>query len=156
MRAHGYQHRSPMPPERTVVQRFEALSRANEIRGYRARLKKDLKAGRVRVIDLLTADPIEELVTMKIVDLLIAVPTLGRVRANEVLRRCRISPSKTLDGLSGRQRGELVGHLRERPARPPLFDPDEPRRGKRRARTQLPVPARAVRSGPPASKREEA
>jgi hypothetical protein len=34
------------------------------------------------------------------------------VKANKVLQQCRISPSKTIGGLSERQRTELVGLLR--------------------------------------------
>ena len=33
-------------PERSLVQRMEALQRANDIRSRRAQLKRDLKAGR--------------------------------------------------------------------------------------------------------------
>jgi len=36
------------------------------------------------------------------------VPRLGRVRAAKLLAQCRISQSKTVDGLSERQRAELV------------------------------------------------
>ena len=36
-------------PERSLVQRMEALQRANEIRTKRASLKRDLKAGRVSI-----------------------------------------------------------------------------------------------------------
>jgi hypothetical protein len=41
-----------------------------------------------------------------------AVPKYGRVKANKVLGTCRISPSKTIGGLSARQRDELVAALR--------------------------------------------
>jgi hypothetical protein len=34
------------------------------------------------------------------------------VKANKVLTQCRISPSKTIGGLSQRQRAELVALLR--------------------------------------------
>ena len=35
-------------PERSLTQRMDALKRANDIRTRRARLKRDLKAGRTR------------------------------------------------------------------------------------------------------------
>ena len=50
--------------------------------------------------------------TAKVFDLLLAVPKYGRVKANKVLTQCRISPSKTIGGLSPRQRAELVALLR--------------------------------------------
>ena len=44
-------------PERSLTQRMEALTRANEIRTRRAQLKRDLKAGRVSIHDLLLEPP---------------------------------------------------------------------------------------------------
>ncbi len=93
------------------MQRRDALKRANEIRSQRAVLKKDLKAGRVLVTRLLL-DPPEYVLTMKVVDMLLQVPKYGRVKANKVIKDCRISPSKTIGGLSERQRNELVSYLR--------------------------------------------
>ena len=98
-------------PERSLTQRMDALRRANEIRTRRAQLKKDLKAGRVSIHTLLKEPP-EYVETAKVFDMLLAVPKYGRVKANKVLQQCRISPSKTIGGLSERQRTELVGLLR--------------------------------------------
>ena len=98
-------------PERSLVQRMDALQRANEIRTKRARLKRDLKAGRRTIQDLLSAPP-EYVETAKVFDMLLAVPKYGRVKVNKVLTHCRISPSKTIGGLSERQRTELVQLLR--------------------------------------------
>ena len=98
-------------PERSLTQRMEALKRANDIRTQRARLKRDLKAGRAQIQALLL-DPPEYLLTAKVFDLLLAVPKYGRVKANRILTQCRISPSKTIGGLSERQRNELVSFLR--------------------------------------------
>ena len=98
-------------PERSLTQRMEALQRANEIRTRRAQLKRDLKAGRVSIHDLLLEPP-EYVETAKVFDMLLAVPKYGRVKANKILQQCRISPSKTIGGLSERQRTELVSLLR--------------------------------------------
>ena len=98
-------------PERSLVQRMDALQRANRIRTRRAQLKRDLKAGRVSIQDLLKNPP-EYLETAKVFDMLLAVPKYGRVKVNKILVTCRISPSKTIGGLSERQRNELVSLLR--------------------------------------------
>ena len=98
-------------PERSLTQRMEALKRANDIRSRRATLKRDLKAGRTSIHNLLL-DPPEYLETAKVFDLLLAVPKYGRVKVNRILTQCRISPSKTVGGLSERQRNELVSFLR--------------------------------------------
>lgn len=90
---------------------MDALQRANEVRTKRAALKRDLKAGRTSIHDLLL-DPPDYLETAKVFDMLLAVPKYGRVKVNKILVQCRISPSKTIGGLSERQRTELVSMLR--------------------------------------------
>jgi hypothetical protein len=91
---------------------MDALQRANEIRTRRAQLKRDLKAGRHSIQSLLL-DPPDWVETAKVFDMLLAVPKYGRVKVNKILSTCRISPSKTIGGLSERQRSELVGMLRK-------------------------------------------
>ena len=98
-------------PERTHDQRMKALRRANEIRSSRAQLKRDLKAGKVKIEKLLL-DPPEYVLSAKAFDMILAVPKYGRVKANKILTQCRISPSKAIGGLSERQRAELVQYLR--------------------------------------------
>jgi hypothetical protein len=98
-------------PERSLDQRMEALARANDIRTRRAQLKRDLKGGKKSIHDLLL-DPPEFLETAKVFDMLLAVPKYGRVKVTKILNVCRISPSKTIGGLSQRQRAELVALLR--------------------------------------------
>lgn len=90
---------------------MEALQRANRIRTKRAQLKRELKAGRAS-IHLLLIEPPYYIETAKVFDLLVAVPKYGRVKANKVLQVVRISPSKTVGGMSDRQRAELISMLR--------------------------------------------
>lgn len=97
-------------PERSLDQRMSALEEANRIRVLRAQLKRDLKAGRVNVLDVLEEPP-EWAQTMKLFDLLLAVPKLGRVKVHKALNRTRCSPSKTVGGMSQRQRLEVVYYL---------------------------------------------
>jgi hypothetical protein len=97
-------------PERSLNQRMDALARANHIRTQRAQLKRDLKAGRLSIHTLLLSPP-EYVETAKVFDMLLAVPKYGRVKVNKILTACRISPSKTIGGLSERQRSELVSLL---------------------------------------------
>ena len=94
-------------PLRSLDQRMEALARANDIRVRRAQLKKDLKEGQAQIESILL-DPPEYVSTAKVFDMLMAVPKLGRVKAARLLNSCRISQSKTVGGLSERQRAELV------------------------------------------------
>ena len=89
---------------------MDALKRANDIRVRRAKLKKDLKDGRVKIEKILENPP-EYVSTAKVFDMLLAVPKFGRVKAARFLNQCRISQSKTVGGLSDRQRAELIGVL---------------------------------------------
>lgn len=98
-------------PERSLTQRLDALQRANEIRTRRAQLKRDLKGGRLSIHQLLL-DPPQYVESAKVFDMLLAVPKYGRVKVNKILGQCKISPSKTMGGLSQRQRTELVSLLR--------------------------------------------
>ena len=95
-------------PSRSLDQRMDALRRANDIRVKRAQLKKDLKLGQMRIDEILRDTP-EYVSTAKVFDMLMAVPKFGQVKAKRYLNQCRISESKTVGGLSDRQRTELIG-----------------------------------------------
>lgn len=107
-------------PERSDDQRMDALRRANGIRSKRANFKRQMKAtgrgdegvaeARKDAADLVTTVP-GWAASMKAVDLLMAVPKVGRVKANRMLNVCRMSPSKTLHGMTERQRTELAGQI---------------------------------------------
>jgi hypothetical protein len=100
----------PQTPERSQQQRMDALRRANDIRSERARLKDSLRSGELLIISVL-GDPPPCVHTAKVLDLLLAVPKYGRVKANRLLERCRVSPAKTVNGLTPRQRKELLDML---------------------------------------------
>lgn len=100
-------------PDRTLEQRMTALQGANHIRSYRAQVKRDLKAGRRALVDVLELRHVDErlMATMKVRDVLLAAPKIGPTKANKVLNQALISPSKTLAGMTARQRAELVVRL---------------------------------------------
>lgn len=110
------------PPRQTAEQRAAALARANEVRIARAEMKKRMARSKRPAARRLAAAALERdtarlkmpdgtLDTMRIIDLLVAVPKIGRVKANRALVNARISPSKTLAGLTYRQRDELRAAL---------------------------------------------
>ncbi len=109
-------HRDPLghpaTPERSLDQRIDALHRANEIRTLRAALKRDLATGATS-IDALLLDPPAFLQTAKVLDMLLAFPKVGKVKATKILNSCRVSPSKTFGGLTDRQRAELAARLKQ-------------------------------------------
>jgi hypothetical protein len=60
---------------------MDALKRANDVRVKRAKLKKDLKDGKVKIEKILDNPP-EYVSTAKVIDILMAVPKFGRVKAS--------------------------------------------------------------------------
>jgi S13-like H2TH domain len=101
----------PSAPTRSPEQRLHALAHANQIRGARAQLKRDLAASSVKLAHIL-ADPPPCAHTAKVRDLLVAVPGIGPARASRTLSHCRIAETKTVAGLSPRQRAALIDLLR--------------------------------------------
>jgi hypothetical protein len=96
-----------------TAQSMAALARATQIRELRAQMKRGLSAHEISVNDLLR-DPPEWLETMKVWDLLRAVPAVGLVRAGQILTHCQIAFSKTVGGLSDRQMDVLREAMRGR------------------------------------------
>ena len=97
-------------PKRSPQQRREALEAGNHVRIQRALLKADLKRGDRSLADLL-ANPPGYLVSAKVLAVIMALPRYGRMLATGLLESCRINPSKTVGGLSERQRRELLRAL---------------------------------------------
>jgi hypothetical protein len=98
-------------PGRSREQRLRALRLANEIRSARAQLKKDLASGKIELAQIL-AQPPECLRTARVRDVLLALPKIGSVKAGRILADCGIAHSKTLAGLTERQRTELLNRFR--------------------------------------------
>ena len=96
-------------PVRSLDQRMDALKRANDVRVRRAQLKKDLKEGKVRIEQILGKPP-EYVSTAKVIDILMAVPKFGRVKAARFLTTCADQPVED----------------RRRPLRPPAHGADWP------------------------------
>jgi chemotaxis response regulator CheB len=87
--------------------RMNALRQANQVRSRRAKLKRDLREGTVRLEQIL-ATRAGYLATAEVFDLLVAVPKIGPVKAAHLLNLAHISPSKTVVALSERQRASLI------------------------------------------------
>ena len=99
-------------PKRSAQQRREALAQANRARVQRALLKADLKRGNRSLADLIT-DPPAYLVSAKVLEVLMALPRYGPMRAAGLLERCHIRPRKTIGGLTERQRRKIMRALEQ-------------------------------------------
>ena len=96
-------------PELTEEQRAAALEKAAAARRARAELKERLKRGGTSLSEVLEqADKDEVLGKMKVSALLEAMPGVGKVRAQQIMERLEIAPSRRLRGLGDRQRKALL------------------------------------------------
>ena len=96
-------------PTLTPEQRAAALEKAAEARRARAALKVALKSSGTTLADVLASGETDDVVgKMKVVAVLEAMPGVGKVRAQQIMERLEIAPSRRLRGLGDRQRKALL------------------------------------------------
>ena len=96
-------------PSLTPEQRAAALEKAAAARKARAELKVRLKSSGTS-LDAVLADGSQDEVVgkMKVVAVLESMPGVGKVRAQRIMERLEISPSRRVRGLGAKQREALV------------------------------------------------
>ena len=95
-------------PPLTAEQRAAALEKAAEARRARAALKVRLKSSGTSLADVLASGETDEVVgKMKVVAVLESMPGVGKVRAQQIMERLEISPSRRVRGLGVKQRQAL-------------------------------------------------
>jgi len=97
------------PPPLTPAQRADAAVRATAARRTRAALRADLKAGRLRVSDvIIRAESDEAVAKLKVVTLLEALPGVGKTKAAAIMDKNTIALSRRVRGLGPHQRDALT------------------------------------------------
>ena len=100
-------------PTLTPEQRAAALEKAAAARKARAELKVRLKSSGARLDEVLADGAQDEVIgKMKVVAVLEAMPGVGKVRAQRIMERLEISPSRRVRGLGAKQREALVREFR--------------------------------------------
>lgn len=90
---------SPTPPPRlSIEERRAALEKAKLSRQERAEVKRLIALGELNVFDAVN-DPRESIRRMKVIELLTALPGVGKARAALIMERRKISPSRRIGGL---------------------------------------------------------
>jgi hypothetical protein len=98
----------PLPPL-TPEQRSAALEKAAAARRARADLKVRLKSNGTRLDEVLADGDTDAVIAkMRVVAVLEAMPGVGKVRAQRIMERLEISPSRRVRGLGVKQRQALV------------------------------------------------
>ena len=96
-------------PELDPAQREAALAKATEARRVRADAKHRLKSGQLSLPEFLDdADGSPPLAKMRVSDVLESMPAYGPVKAERLMGRLEIAPSRRVRGLGSRQRAALV------------------------------------------------
>lgn len=96
-------------PPLTPEQRAAALEKAAAARRARAALKVRLKSSGTSLDEVLADGDTDEVIgKMKVVAVLEALPGVGKVRAQKIMERLEISPSRRVRGLGAKQREALV------------------------------------------------
>jgi DNA uptake protein ComE-like DNA-binding protein len=96
-------------PSLTPEQRAAALEKAAAARKARAELKVRLKSSGASLDEVLADGASDEVIgKMKVVAVLEAMPGVGKVRAQRIMERLEISPSRRVRGLGAKQREALV------------------------------------------------
>lgn len=91
-------------PPLTAEQRRAALEKAAASRRERAEVKNRLKASALTIKDVLAQGQSNEVIgKMRVVDLLQAMPGLGKVRATQLMERLGIAESRRVRGLGAKQ-----------------------------------------------------
>lgn len=111
----------PTLPTRSHLQRLAALEEGNRIRSYRKEVKNHLRAGDGCLLDYRN-DP--DMQTARIMEFLLVTPRLGRVKSDQIIRRVRISPSKTFRSMTDRQWAALAAAMQASPAWATIHHPE--------------------------------
>ncbi len=99
----------------TPQKRAAAVAAGARARAIRAQLCAQLKSGELALLDVLDqAESDEAIARLKVTALLQALPGIGEVKANAIVQRLGIAPTRRLRGLGPKQ---LAALRREFPPR---------------------------------------
>lgn len=95
----------------TDAQRQAALKKAAEARQKRAALRRDIKAGKLTLRDVLAKSEDPVVARMKVKALLQSLPGVGKARAQKYMDELKISATRRVQGLGSKQRADLISKL---------------------------------------------
>ena len=98
-------------PQLTPEQRADALKKAAKARQERAKLREEIKSGKLSFAQVMkkSADPV--VARMRVATLLESLPGFGKAKAAKIMAELEISESRRVQGLGARQRESLLERL---------------------------------------------
>lgn len=100
----------PLPPALTPEDRARAGAAAVRARQIRADLKNRLRKGEITYLQVIYSEN-EEVLRMRVIDLLKSIPMIGDTRAKSIMERVGISPKRRIAGLGKIQLQKLEKEL---------------------------------------------
>lgn len=98
-----------LPPRLSDEERSRALAIAKGAREERALAKKDLARGNLTLVQLFDrADSSPALAKLRVAQMLESLPGYGKIRAQAMMERLNISPTRRVQGLGRHQREALL------------------------------------------------
>ena len=98
-----------LPPQLTAEERLRALDSAKAARRDRADRKARLAKGEVSLSQIFKeADSTPTIAKMRVMELLESLPGYGKIRAQALMERLKISPTRRIQGLGKHQRAAIL------------------------------------------------
>lgn len=94
-------------PKMTDEQRAAALEKAKEARAKRAKLKDDIKSGKLSLTKVLNSDD-EITKKTKVLQILVSLPGIGKVTAQKAMEEIGIAENRRVGGLGSAQKEKLI------------------------------------------------
>ncbi len=98
-------------PKLTAEQRKNALEKAQQIRSQRMEIRKQLKAGKLSLADILNDAENEIYAKMRVKYLLESLPQIGKITAAKLMEEIGIDEARRVQGLGSRQKAQLLEKL---------------------------------------------
>ena len=99
----------PLPPKLSVEERERALEIAKRSRQERAAIKSEIHRGNITLAQFLSrSDENPVLAKMRVIELLESLPGYGKIRAQALMEKFEISPTRRVQGLGRHQRAALL------------------------------------------------
>jgi guanylate kinase len=99
----------PLPPQLTAAERAHALEVAKLARQERATFKARLSSGQIPFAAIFQEAAVNEAIArMRVSELLESLPGYGKIRAQALMERFNISPTRRVQGLGRHQREALL------------------------------------------------
>jgi guanylate kinase len=98
-----------LPPRLSPEERTRALEIAKKSRQERAQIKSEIHRGELSLAEFLNrSDANEILARMRVAELLESLPGYGKIRAQALMEKLDISPTRRIKGLGRHQRAALL------------------------------------------------